>query len=116
MRPEALNYLSCPNCGGELALSSDAPSAGEDGHLISGSLNCPGCNSQFRIQNGVPVLLPANLANVKLETAAQFAEEWTRWSDLRDYYDRQFFDWVSLRVPSGAPEPGSLSLLIATSS
>jgi SAM-dependent methyltransferase len=100
MRPEALNYLSCPNCGGELSLSGDAPSAAEDGHLMSGSLNCRGCNSQFRIQNGVPILLPANLANVKLETAARFAEEWTRWSDLRDYYEREFFDWVAPLIPA----------------
>jgi SAM-dependent methyltransferase len=100
MRPEALNYLRCPNCGGELALSSDAPSAAEDGHLMSGSLACRGCTSQFRIQNGVPILLPKNLANVKLETAARFAEEWTRWSDLRDYYEREFFDWVAPLTPA----------------
>jgi SAM-dependent methyltransferase len=100
MRREALNYLSCPNCKGELVLSGDAPPAAEDGHFMSGNLACRDCTSQFRIQNGVPVLLPANLATVKLETAARFAEEWTRWSDLRDYYEREFFDWVAPLTPA----------------
>lgn len=95
MRPEALNFIMCPNCAGELSLSSDAPSPSEDGHTMAGSLKCAGCASQFAIRKGVPILLPANLASVKLETASRFAEEWTRWSDLRDYYEQEFFDWVA---------------------
>jgi len=49
----------------------------------------------FAIRNGVPILFPAKLATVNLETASRFAEEWTRWSDLRDYYEQEFFDWVA---------------------
>src|SRR5437667_198275 len=94
MRPEALNFIVCPNCAGELTLSSDSPRA-DDGHILSGSLACRACASQFAIRNGVPILLPANLASVKLKTASRFAEEWTRWSDLRDYYEQEFFDWVA---------------------
>src|SRR3981189_963341 len=95
MRLEALNFIVCPNCAGELSLSNDAPRAAEDGHIMTSTLACLGCNSQFSIRNGVPILLPANLASVKLETASRFAEEWTRWSDLRDYYEQEFFDWVA---------------------
>src|SRR6266576_7173780 len=95
MRPEALNFIVCPNCAGELSLRSDASRAPEDGHIMTGTLACRGCPSQFSIRNGVPILLPANLANVKLETPSRFAEEWTRWSDLRDYYAQEFFDWVA---------------------
>ncbi len=62
MRPEALNFMVCPNCAGELTLSSDAPHAAEDGHVMAGSLACRTCPSQFAIGNGVPILLPANLA------------------------------------------------------
>ena len=47
-------------------------------------------------------LLPANLENLKLETASRFAEEWTRWSDLREYYEQEFFDWI-------APVTGEIS-------
>jgi len=95
MRPEALIFIVCPNCAGELSLSSDASRASEDGHIMTGTLACRGCPSQFSIRNGVPILLLANLASVKLETASRFAEEWTRWSDLRDYYEQEFFDWVA---------------------
>jgi len=56
---------------------------------------CRGCAAQFAIRSGVPILLPANLAGVKLQTASRFAEEWTRWSDLRDYYEQEFFDRVA---------------------
>jgi SAM-dependent methyltransferase len=95
MRPEALNFIVCPNCAGEFSLGSDAPSPAGDGHILAGRLVCRACASQFAIRNGVPILLPANLAEVKLETAARFAEEWTRWSDLRNYYEQEFFDWVA---------------------
>jgi len=99
MRREALNYLVCPKCAGELSVSGDTPRAVDDGHFMSGALVCSGCTSKFTIRNGVPILLPANLATVKLETASRFAEEWTRWSDLRDYYEREFFDWVAPLTP-----------------
>ena len=95
MRREALNFLMCPNCGGELALSENTSSDTKDAHIISSGLTCKGCGSKFSIRNGVPILLPANLSSVKLETASRFAEEWTRWSDLRDYYEQEFFDWIA---------------------
>src|SRR5207245_11129372 len=43
----------------------------------------------------VPIVRRANLCSVKLKQAARCAEEWTRWSDLRDYYEQEFFDWVA---------------------
>jgi SAM-dependent methyltransferase len=95
MRLEALNFIVCPNCGGELRLPEDSSKPKQDGHIMIGTLICARCASTFAIRNGVPILLPANLASVKLETASRFAEEWTRWSDLRDYYEQEFFDWVA---------------------
>src|SRR5260370_36903209 len=95
MRREALNFILCPNCAGELSLSGKASPAAKDGHIMTGGLSCRGCASQFTIRNGVPILLPTNLASVKLETASRFAEEWTRWSDLRDSYEQAIFDWVA---------------------
>ena len=110
MRPEALSFLQCPNCGAELVLSGSTPREAEDGHVMAGGLTCRGCGSNFPIRNGVPVLLPANLAGVKLETAAGITEEWTRWSELRDYYEKEFFDWAAPRVLSGARESHSNSV------
>lgn len=100
MRTEALNFLICPNCGDKLVLGRDSPVPQADGHILTGELACAKCGSQFKIRNGVPILLPANVSNVKLETASRFAEEWTRWSELRDYYEKEFFDWVAPLTPT----------------
>lgn len=93
MRREALNYLACPTCGGELTLRDEVREEKE--HVMAGQLACVLCQVQFPIRDGVPVLLSANLDHLKIETASRFAEEWTRWSDLRGYYDKEFFDWIA---------------------
>ena len=93
MRREALNYLACPFCLSPVALA--AVKREEDGHVMEGELACEPCARRFRIDRGVPVLLRADVDPVKTETAARFAEEWTRWNDLRDYYERQFLGWVA---------------------
>lgn len=100
MRRETLTFILCPNCASALALSNDTPKETPDGHFMTGILECQGCNSRFPIRDGVPLLLPANLAAVKIETATRFAEEWTRWSELRDYYEQEFFDWVAPLTPA----------------
>lgn len=94
MRREALNYFACPNCGGELTLREDEARE-EREHVMVGTLTCSACPSKFSIREGVPILLPANLEHLKIETASRFAEEWTRWSDLRGYYEKEFFDWIA---------------------
>ena len=63
--------------------------------MIAGELVCSACDSRFTIREGVPVLLPGNVDAVKTETASRFAEEWFRWSDLRDYYEQEFFAWIA---------------------
>ncbi|HVB88525.1 MAG TPA: class I SAM-dependent methyltransferase [Candidatus Dormibacteraeota bacterium] len=76
-------------------MTSDSLPAEADGHVITSELFCAGCSSKFSIRNGVPILLAKHVESLKTETASRFAEEWTRWSDLRDYYEREFFDWVA---------------------
>ena len=93
MRREALNFIACPNCGNGLALCGEVREEKE--HIMAGKLACAACQALFSICDGVPVLLPANLETVKLETASRFAEEWTRWKDLRGYYEEEFFAWVA---------------------
>jgi SAM-dependent methyltransferase len=62
---------------------------------MAGELACSVCHSRFAIHKGVPVLLSRNVDAVKTETASRFAEEWLRWSDLRDYYEQEFFAWIA---------------------
>lgn len=94
MRREALSFLACPNCGGDLSLPPDG--LREEGpHVMAGELVCSRCDSRFSIRDGVPVLLQGKIDPVKTETASRFAEEWLRWSDLRDYYEQELFAWIS---------------------
>jgi len=94
MRREALTFFACPNCGHVLSLCAEGIRE-DSGHVIGGELACSGCGSRFPIRDGVPVLLPNSVEAVKTETASRFAEEWTRWSDLRDYYVQEFFAWIA---------------------
>jgi SAM-dependent methyltransferase len=99
MRPDALNLFACPLCGETLSLSRQGVRE-DDGHIISGELACTSCSGRFPIRQGVPVLLRTDTETVKKETASRFAEEWLRWSDLRDYYKEEFFAWVAPLRPA----------------
>src|SRR5689334_20254365 len=93
MRKEVVPYLACPNCGSDVALAPEGVTESE-GHVMTGELRCTKNACRFPITGGVPRLLPKSVAEVKTETASRFADEWTHWSDLRDYYERQFLGWV----------------------
>src|SRR5271163_3230174 len=51
MRREALNFLACPNCGGELALRREDVRE-EKEHVMAGKLECAACQVEFAIRNG----------------------------------------------------------------
>ncbi len=93
MRREVLSYLACPNCASALQLVTVTHEE-EDGHVIAGALLCDAGTCRFDVTDGVPVLIRGHVDPLKTETAARFAEEWTRWTDLREYYERQFLGWV----------------------
>ena len=92
MRREVLPYLACPNCASGMRLGSVTREEGL--HVIEGELVCERGTCRFEVTSGVPVLIRAHVDPLKTETAARFAEEWTRWTALRDYYERQFLGWV----------------------
>jgi len=93
MRREALPYLACPNCASGLSLSETKSEEGA--HIMEGRLTCAGRGCAFSITRGVPILVPGRVDSLMTETAARFTEEWTRWTELRSYYERQFLGWVA---------------------
>ncbi len=97
MRIEALEFIACPKCHAPLNLSRGTPEA--DGHIIDGTLECTKGKCTYNIQAGVPALLLGTIDTVKLQTAQRFAEEWTRWSESRDYYEKQFLGWLAPLTP-----------------
>jgi uncharacterized protein YbaR (Trm112 family) len=93
MRRAALTYLACPLCADGLGLA--AVGAEDDEHVMQGELTCDGCARHYPIKDGVPILLGGSVDQLKLDTAARFSEEWTRWTELRAYYEKQFLGWVA---------------------
>jgi SAM-dependent methyltransferase len=93
VRPSALEHLACPSCGSPLGL--EAAATDPDGHVMAGALACRREGTRFPLTDGVPILVRADVEQLKVDTARRFAEEWSRWSDLRGYYERQFLAWVA---------------------
>lgn len=93
MLPEALEYLRCPVTGSKLTLLP-AAITDADRHVMTGELQTVD-GHRYQIIEGVPHLRPGGVEKIKQDTADRFAEEWTRWSELRDYYERQFLGWVA---------------------
>jgi uncharacterized protein YbaR (Trm112 family)/protein-L-isoaspartate O-methyltransferase len=96
MKPRLLQYLACPDCGGDLALSRVGEESGE---ILDGELGCGGCGRKFPIERGVPRLLPSGLGALHAEVAASFGWEWNHFDEIRPEYRQQFLDWVAPLSP-----------------
>ncbi len=55
MKKELMEILVCPVCKRKLALDVTTE---EKGEIISGTLACAACNNVYRIEDGIPDLLP----------------------------------------------------------
>ena len=64
MRPDLMEILVCPVCKGELRLEVEQSETDEEGReeILSGSLHCAACEHSYRIEDGIPNLLPPELA------------------------------------------------------
>ena len=63
MRSELMGILACPVCKGELTLTvkqAEPDAQGRD-EILSGELLCAACNHRYRIEDGIPNLLPPAL-------------------------------------------------------
>lgn len=63
MRAELMEILVCPVCKGELTLSVEQTEALDDGReeILAGTLHCADCDHTYRIDDGIPNLLPPAL-------------------------------------------------------
>lgn len=76
MRADLMAILVCPVCKGELALHVEQTEALPDGReeILGGSLRCAACEHAYRIDDGIPNLLPPDLNETLTATRGQ-AEE-----------------------------------------
>lgn len=88
MRPEFVDLLACPDCGGVLSLGG---SPAVDGHLLEGDLGCGGCGAGFAVTGGVARLLPGGerRSRVREVTAERFGYEWNQFADFDPEEERE---------------------------
>ncbi|GAB4339708.1 MAG: hypothetical protein Kow0099_15030 [Candidatus Abyssubacteria bacterium] len=96
MWPSAIEKLKCPKDRGALELRVEREEV--DGHVMEGRLECSLCGTVYSIREGIPHLLPTELASVNgqslasLQTATieRFGFEWRYFKDwgwLTEYPD-----------------------------
>ena len=76
MQPDLTEILACPVCKGELTLTVEQTEALDDGReeILAGTLHCADCAHSYRIDDGLPDLLPPALSET-LAAADPPAEE-----------------------------------------
>ncbi|MCK5447483.1 MAG: methyltransferase domain-containing protein [Gemmatimonadetes bacterium] len=90
MKDRLLEYLACPDCGGDLDVSGCHREGAE---IMRGRLVCLSCDVRYEIVRGVPRFAPT-LGETEGRTARAFGYEWTHYSELGDRYRQQFLDWI----------------------
>jgi uncharacterized protein YbaR (Trm112 family) len=63
MRADLMEILVCPVCKGGLTLTVEQTEALDDGReeILAGTLHCADCAHTYRIDDGIPNLLPPAL-------------------------------------------------------
>ncbi|MFC1631912.1 methyltransferase domain-containing protein [Candidatus Omnitrophota bacterium] len=74
MKTRLLDYLVCPECKSELKLEIREKLGQE---VISGSLNCGACRSEYSISGGIPRMLKKSQGKVAARTARNFGYSWS---------------------------------------
>ena len=77
MKPQNLQYLACPHCGGDLEISSIYQS--DEDRIKSGNLCCEVCQKIYEIINYIPRFVPSS------NYADSFGLEWLK--HVRTQYD-----------------------------
>ena len=98
MKPGLIEYLACPNCGGEIRVLKTVLQ--ESVEILEGALGCVACANEFPINGGVPRF--ADLESVEPEkaaTASSFGFEWKHFTQEDERYSDQFLGWITPVTP-----------------
>jgi 2-polyprenyl-3-methyl-5-hydroxy-6-metoxy-1,4-benzoquinol methylase len=74
MKLWVFDFLVCPHCAGEVALSLDTRKSSDD-EIIEGQLSCPSCARTYPITNGIPRFVAADE-----NYAENFGNQWQLFS------------------------------------
>jgi SAM-dependent methyltransferase len=99
MKQKLLQYLACPECGGEIRLLSIAKQEGAE--ILEGELECVGCAARFPVTRGVARFAALNaVEEEKAATAANFGWQWQHFTQQDDKYEEQFLGWIAPVEPA----------------
>jgi SAM-dependent methyltransferase/uncharacterized protein YbaR (Trm112 family) len=97
MKDDLLQYLGCPDCSGDITLSTN--DRDENGEVITGELSCLRCRMVFPILHGVPRFAAVNGDSAQGNTAANFGAQWLAFDHLEQHHEKQFLDWIAPITP-----------------
>jgi SAM-dependent methyltransferase len=87
--------LVCPVTSDGLELVTEQRA----GDVETGSLVCAGCGQRWPVRDGLPRLVPPDLAAQQTKTARAFGWQWQHFSEMHDEYEAQFLDWLHPIAP-----------------
>jgi len=87
LSPRLLDLLVCPICRGAL-------------DEASGGLDCRGCGRSYAVTDGIPRLVPEDLAELAKQTADAFGWSWSHFDEMHPEYERQFLGWIEPLRPA----------------
>jgi SAM-dependent methyltransferase len=93
MKEKLLDFLACPDCGGDILLAQETRR--ENNEILEGVLKCEKCAHEYKIVRGVPRF--ADLSKIeqgKAETAENFGWQWTHFTQEDEKYNEQFLGWL----------------------
>lgn len=93
MREHFINYLVCPLCKESFEYEIIEYYRG---HIMDGYLYCRSCSSRYPIKKGVPIIVDSVFTDIRsIKLSKRFSYQWTKFSDLNDFYQEQFKKWIT---------------------
>jgi SAM-dependent methyltransferase len=92
VKPSLLEFLACPACAGDLALSAGRAEGQE---VMDGTLDCSGCGGRYPVRGGVPRFAQAGQSEEAERTAAAFGWQWKAFPQIEPHHEQQFLDWIA---------------------
>ena len=102
MRPQALEYLCCPACGGDLSVTGRE----EAGDILQGEVTCKGCQATYPIAEGIPdftgeaATAERSHEDARLRTQENFGYSWNNFHETEAHFEEQFLGWISPATPA----------------
>ncbi len=91
MKARLLEFIGCPDCGDDLALTSPVHDAA--GEIVGGALRCERCRSEWPIIRGIPRFIDgvAGAGDLRDVYADSFGHQWTTFDWEREEDFLEFF-------------------------